>query len=263
MTNNDARRYAQEVTAHSPSYRGNCPFCGGRGTFTATLEDGLLRYNCYKLGCVVKGVYQEGMTAAEIKTRLMEGISAADPDREPDTMEIPPQLVRPTTEHEKLHRFVRRWGLNTNDLFYDVGQERVVFPIYYKGRIIDAVGRAVGKREQPKWYRYSGAADYYLIGKGETLVLVEDVLSAMIATQEVPNLRAMAILGTSINDKHIEQIGEYDHVIVALDPDAQHKTLQFRREIELWTGVKATALRLKDDIKYRIDDDIESLRDLV
>ena len=36
-------------------------------------------------------------------------------------------------------------GLNTNDLFYDVGQERVVFPIYYKGRIIDAVGRAVGK----------------------------------------------------------------------------------------------------------------------
>ena len=262
MTNHlDHRRFAQEVTAHRSSYRGNCPFCGGRNTFSATLEAGELRYNCFRLGCVVRGVYQEGMTAQEIKARMSgqtEGIQ-----KEVDTMEIPAQLVRPTAEHEKLHRFVRRWGLNTNDLFYDVARDRVVFPIYYKGRIIDAVGRAVGPQKGPKWYRYSGQANFFMIGKGETLILVEDVLSAMIVTQEVPNLTAMAILGTSINDRHIEAIGEFDHIIVALDPDAADKTIQFRRDIELWTGVKATALRLSDDLKYREDEDLEKVRELL
>lgn len=255
------RRYAQEMTAHQSRYRGNCPFCKGRGTFTAELDAGELRYNCYKLGCVVKGIYQEGMTAQEIQQR-MRG-QEQQQLIELETMVIPPQLVRPEPEHEKLHRFVQRWGLNTNDLYYDVGQERVVFPIYHKGRIIDAVGRSVGNRVQPKWYRYSGQANYYMIGKGDTLVLVEDVLSAMIVTQEVIGITAMAILGTSINDKHIEQIGEFDHVIVALDPDATDKTIQFRRDIELWTGVKATALRLSDDLKYREDEDYEKLRELL
>ena len=107
------RRYAQEVTAHQQTYRGHCPFCGGRNTFTASLDAGQLRYNCFKLGCVVKGVYQEGMTAQEVKERLM-----STPEKEaaePETMEIPVQLVRPTSEHDKLHRFIRRWRLNTRD----------------------------------------------------------------------------------------------------------------------------------------------------
>lgn len=255
------RRYAQEVTAHQDSFRGHCPFCGGRNTFTATLDAGQLRYNCFRLGCVVKGVYQEGMTAREIKERLMD--TPDKQNKEPDTMEIPAHLVRPTSDHDSLHRFVRRWGLNTNDLFYDVARERVVFPIYYKGRVIDAVGRSVGPQKGPKWYRYTGTADFYMVGKGETLVLVEDVLSAMIVTQEIPHLTAMAILGTSINDKHIEAIGEFEHIIVALDPDAADKTIQFRRDIELWTGVKATALRLSDDLKYREDEDLEKLKGLL
>jgi len=59
------------------------------------------------------------------------------------------------------------------------------------------------------------------------------------------------------------KIGEYDNVIVALDPDAAHKTLQFSREIELWTGSKSTAFRLDDDIKYRLDDDLQRLREII
>lgn len=254
------RRFAEDM-ADQGITRASCPFCGGFKTFSVTRDEGTLKYNCYRLGCVAKGIYSEGMSALEIKQRLMG--AEKEIEQEPITMEIPAQLVRPTSEHDKLHRFVSRWGLNTNDLYYDVGQERVVFPIYYKGRIIDAVGRSVGNRVQPKWYRYTNQANFYMIGKGETLLLVEDVLSAMIVTQEIPHLTAMAILGTSINDKHIEQIGEFEHIIVALDPDAADKTLQFRRDIELWTGVKATALRLSDDLKYREDDDLEKLRELL
>ena len=94
------------------------------------------------------------------------------------------------------------------DTMYDVKDERVVFPIKHDGRIIDAVGRAVGKKQHPKWYRYTGEADYYTTGNGKILLIVEDVVSAIIATQELPYITAMAILGTSLSPKHMEKIQE-------------------------------------------------------
>ena len=66
-----------------------------------------------------------------------------------------------------------------------------------KGRIIDAVGRAVGKK-QPQVVSLHGEADYYTVGSGKILLIVEDVVSAIIATQELPYITAMAILGTSL-----------------------------------------------------------------
>jgi hypothetical protein len=61
----------------------------------------------------------------------------------------------------------------------------------------------------------------------------------------------------------MEQLGNYSQVIVALDPDAAHKTLSFRQEIEAWTGVATIALRLDDDIKYRVESDIEQLKEFL
>jgi hypothetical protein len=145
---------------------------------------------------------------------------------------------------------------------YDLVQQRVVFPIRHKGRIIDAVGRAVGIRQQPKWYRYTGKAGYYTCGTGSTALIVEDVVSAIVAVQEVPNITAIAILGTSLTPKHMEKISEYDNIIIALDPDAVYKTIEYRREIELWTGINTTAMNVSDDIKYRRPEDITELKRL-
>jgi len=50
--------------------------------------------------------------------------------------------------------------------------------------------------------------------------------------------------------------------VIALDPDALSKTIEYRREIELWTGNKTVALSLSDDIKYRMPEDMEKLADL-
>lgn len=237
-------------------YRGNCPACGGKNTFTATNNMGQVQYNCYKLDCKTKGLYYKDLSAAEIQQLLKH--RPAPVKVEPDTMEIPEYVVDPKPEHTKFHRFTQRWGIPKYGLLYDVKDERVVFPIYYKGRMIDANGRAVGDK-LPKWYRYTGQADYYLTGLGGTLLLVEDVVSAMVATLEVPNISVMAILGTSLTDKHIEKIGEYERVIVALDPDAWMKGIEFTKQIQSWTGLDTKALRLHDDIKYRLDEDIDNL----
>lgn len=244
------------------SVRTKCPSCGSDNVFTATKELGVVKYNCYKLACSVGGYYHDNLTAEDIQKLLF---GREEPvHQEPDTMTIPQYVVQPSSEHTKYHTFMERWGLTGLSLLYDVKDERVVFPIHYKGRIIDANGRAVGGK-LPKWYRYTGAASYYIRGKqeGGTLVVVEDCTSAVIAAQSVPGLSAMAILGTSLSEKHYDKIAEYDKIVVALDPDAADKTLQFKREIEAWTGLPTKALRLYDDIKYRVEEDITNLRHML
>lgn len=253
------------LTEGGRPYRGDCPECRGRNTFTATKELGDIKYNCFKLGCTVGGIYGTDMTAAEIhryREQQQQQRAYTNIKKEKDTMEIPEFVVTPKASHTKHQRYVRRWGIALGETMYDVKDERVVFPIKHDGRIVDAVGRAVGKKQNPKWYRYTGEADYYTIGTGSTLLIVEDVVSAVIAVQEMPYITAMAILGTSMNPKHFEKIGEYEKVIIALDPDAIGKTVEYRREIELWTGRKTTAMNLQDDIKYKMEEDMDKLKEL-
>ena len=250
----------------SDRYRGDCPECRGKNTFTATNELGDIKYNCFKLGCTVGGIHGTDMTAAEIHRRLEEQQlqrAYTNIKKEKDTMEIPEYVVTPKASHTKYQRYIKRWGIAIGHTMYDVKDERVVFPIKHDGRIVDAVGRAVGKKQHPKWYRYTGEADYYTIGQAKTLLIVEDVVSAIVAFQEIPYVTAMAILGTSLSPKHMEKIGEYDKVIIALDPDAIGKTVEYRREIELWTGNKTVAMNLIDDIKYREYEDMDKLKELV
>ena len=253
------KEFASDVASQG-SWRGDCPFCGGRKTFSATMDTGTLKWNCYKLGCDVGGVYDEDMTAREVMKLLRPAQDA--PHKEPETMEIPAQIVYPSTEHTLHNAFVNRWGVQGHTM-YDVQQERVVFPIYYKGRIIDAVGRAVGERKHPKWYRYTGVANWYVSGTGAKVVLVEDVISAIKVNKFLPDIVGMAILGTSLSPKHMEKIAEFDKIVIALDPDAMGKTIEYRREIELWTGIKTHAIYLHDDIKYGVPEDIDKLKELL
>ncbi len=242
------------------SARMNCPVCGSKNTFTAYNDGGSIIYNCYKLSCTVSGMYFTDMCAAEISMRLSK-VQPVEPD-EPQTMEIPEHLVKPREEHKKFWKFINKWDIPSDLLMYDVVQDRVVFPIFYKGRIIDAIGRAVGLTRVPKWLRYTGVADYYLIGSTTSIVIVEDILSAIIVNQEVPGLSAMAILGTSLTDKQMGKLGEMTKVGVALDPDAMYKTLQYKREIEAWTGLPTVAIKLDDDLKYRKSEDIQKVKEL-
>jgi hypothetical protein len=79
----------------------------------------------------------------------------------------------------------------------------------------------------------------------------------------VPGLTGIAILGTSLNVTMMKHLDGFFRVIVALDPDAAHKTLAYKREIESWTGLDTRALRLDDDLKYKVESDIMKLKEMV
>ena len=236
--------------------RGDCPDCGGKNTFTANKSGGAVLYNCYKLGCKISGVHTVGMTAADIQARMQE-VEQDKPKPKVEIMELPEYVVR---SGSGLDAFRDKWDLWDQGLMYDLKDRRAVFPIFINNVLIDAVGRALAGAE-PKWLRYTGKANYFIGGTGKTVVVVEDVISAI--TVAKLGFTGMAILGTSLSVAHMEQLGNYSQVIVALDPDAAHKTLRFRQEIEAWTGATTIALRLDDDIKYRVESDIEQLKEFL
>ena len=239
--------------------RGSCPDCGAMNTFTASKLGGAVVYNCYKLGCKIQGIYTVGMTASDIEARMKD---IPKPKPKIEAMNIPEHVVKGVGKewHWLLDEFRDKWDLHDQGLMYDLKDSRAVFPIFHKGVMIDAIGRSL-KGANPKWLRYTGKANYFLAGIGDTAVVVEDVISAITVTKL--GFTGMAILGTSLSVAHMSQLGEYSQVIVALDPDAAHKTLKYRREIEEWTGVATIALRLDDDIKYRVESDIEQLKEFL
>jgi hypothetical protein len=241
----------------------DCPVCGGQKKFTASKVNGLTLYNCYRLGCGVRGATSDGRTADDIKKLLtnFRGMPSAQ-------VKVVEAMVLPITlsydlSDERLQRFIHRWKLHEVPMMYDIAEERAVFLIHDNiGRLIDAVGRSLNG-SIPKWRRYSNAANYYYYGHTNVAIVVEDVISACVSNRATSYAATgVAILGTSLAAEHIEYLKQFDKVIVALDPDASHKTIQYTRLLSNYID-NVSALMLHDDIKYEVADDIHKLKELV
>ena len=99
----------------------------------------------------------------------------------------------------------------------------------------------------------------YVCGHGTTAVVVEDCVSAAIVGTY--GFVGVAVLGTSLSDGHKKYLSQFSTAIVALDPDALPKTLQFAKELRGLVP-KVTVLRLEDDLKYRNQTDLDKLTTL-
>jgi DNA primase len=142
-----------------------------------------------------------------------------------------------------------------NDVMYDVKDDRVVFPVVYDGKIVDATGRALGKK-LPKWKRYGKNSLPYSYGYGKVAVVVEDCVSAAVVGGEV--FVGVAVLGTSLQESHKRYLSQFSTAVIALDPDALPKTLAFAKELRGHVS-SVKVLRLTDDLKYRNPIDITNL----
>ena len=113
-------------------YRGNCPQCRGKNTFTATNTLGDIQYNCFKLGCTIRGIYVTDMTAAEIRRRLEDQQTQrayTNIKKEKDTMEIPEYVVTPKASHTKYQRYVKRWGIAIGQTMYGLTDAAFWWPV--------------------------------------------------------------------------------------------------------------------------------------
>jgi hypothetical protein len=147
------------------------------------------------------------------------------------------------------------YGIPNDKLMYDVKEHRVVFPVIHDNKIVDATGRALGKRI-PKWKRYGKSDLPFVYGHGTVAVVVEDCVSASVVGNEV--YVGVAVLGTSLSESHKQYLSRFSTAIIALDPDALPKILSFAKELRAYVN-DVRVLRLQDDLKYRKEDDIKNL----
>jgi hypothetical protein len=247
------------------SVRCACPVCHSSNDFSVSNIDGLILYRCYKLSCHTSSAIPISLSVAEIQERLRNRDVELSKKKASDLWVIPEYVIAPSQNNKALQTFIDRWDLHDVEILFDVKDKRAVFPIRSNNSLIDATGRSLDGGI-PKWFRYTGNAPVYTSCRGKpngTVVIVEDVISANTICSVCPNVTGMAILGTTLSSSHIEYIQDFVRIIVALDPDATHKTLKYKREIESWTDRHTIAMRLQDDIKYKTEADIQKLEGIL
>jgi hypothetical protein len=175
---------------------------------------------------------------------------------------LPDSVIR--TLPKQAHAWLQNWGIDgicTN--YWDIKEDRVVFPIYKDHVLVDGTGRTLHHHIIPKWKRYGGSGEPFVVGckhgSGSVAVVVEDAVSACVCASE--GYVGVALLGTSLGAGHSVALSVYDKVIVALDPDAALKSLSHVRELRKHVP-NVVALNLEDDIKYRVGSDLNKLREL-
>lgn len=244
------------------TYRGDCPVCHGKNTFTVTRDYGNVLYNCYKNSCRISGAHHKNMDAHTIKS-LLSGEKVSESYSEQDLCEYsPPPYMVPYAEVDYPidPMFLRRYDIKERDVMYDIRQDRLVFPVHTEGNVlVDAVGRSLNGR-QPKWLRYaSSPVPYVHGGSNDVAVIVEDAISAyVIGNYYMEDCSCIALLGTQLTAFHKQYIKTYwNNVIVALDPDARDKSIKIAKEL----GGKA--LNLRDDLKYKRPEDLDNLAEML
>ena len=235
--------------------RMNCPECGGIKTFTVTNNMGSLVWNCYKASCNVRGGNRVHLSAEDIRA----GFTGAKEFAE-DTFELPSYII-PHRNRRTVLKFCYEYGFEPDDVgvSYDIKEDRVVFPITHNGKLVDATGRALGKR-LPKWKRYGKSGLPFTHGCGNVAVVVEDCVSA--AVVGYGSFVGVALLGTSLQDSHKGYLAQFSTAVIALDPDALPKTLQMAKELRGHVN-DVRVLRLNDDLKYRNPTDMEKLNGII
>ncbi len=230
--------------------RTECPSCGQR-TFTVTNEMGTLKWNCFRASCTVKGSTQVSMSIDDIKTVLL----GHESDDKPVPFTLPEYIVNPPWV--VLEWASELYGLDAQELglMYDVKDSRVVFPIRHDGQIVDATGRALDK-SPIKWKRYGKSSLPYVHGCGKTAVVVEDCVSAAVVGGD--DYVGVAVLGTSLLDEHKRYLTQFSTAIIALDPDALMKSIEFARELQSYVD-DVRVVKLIDDLKYRNPEDFDKL----
>ncbi len=242
---------ALELTSGA-STRMDCPMCGGRNTLSVTNDMGALKWNCYKALCNTKGNQAVTRTAAELKD-----IFTAKPE---DKEFAVPEHFTAFASDDRAVSYVRKnncfqaYMSGLVDIRLDPRLLRVVFMVKKEGVTIDAVGRAIPPRTIPKWWRYGSSAYPFMCGTSKTAVIVEDAASACAVSAVATGV---ALLGTSVQDTHIEPLKAFDNILIALDKDASIKSIALHRMLSYYVSCEVRLL--DDDLKYYNADQIRDI----
>ena len=236
----------QSLLNGSTSYRGDCPICGGRNSFSASITQVDVAWICFKASCSERGRDYSTRSVEQIVTALLRSPSSIQPEE----FNIPDYFTGIEHKENAIQFFKRLYILPLYDegrvkLRYDPKQDRAVFLIERGGKVVDAMGRSLSN-SFPKWFRYGTSSKSFLLRRSaETIVITEDIPSACVASY---TYSAMGLLGTEVSDDDMKDLLTFNKVIVALDPDAYSKGILIANRLKPF--VNARAILIPDDLKY-------------
>ncbi len=251
------KEYVESLGLHNDeSRRMDCPSCGHKKTFSVTNQGGTLMWNCFYADCSVKG-----RTNLRITQHNSDNIVAMLSQNTHKKTSVCPEV--PFEKPKSWSRVIPPRGMdyirlvNTSgrhdDIYFDVIRDRLVYPVYDTlGVLKDGVGRTM-TGQRPKWYRYGNYDGGFQIGTSDIIVVVEDVPSAISISDWASGY---ALLGTSLRDRHIQELSTYKKVVVALDKDATDKALTMMRALH--SIVPTGMLILDKDLKTLGEQERES-----
>ena len=164
--------------------------------------------------------------------------------------------------------WIYQYDLTKEDLLkYNVmwseSLQRLIFPVFGDGFLIAWQGRSFYldselQKKYPKWYGKGNLKDTLnIMGTGSTLVLTEDVVSAIKVSK--CGVRAMPLYGCNVGDRFKlikTQVKHGESVLVWLDPDKRKEGLLEAHRGRIY-GLNCRAIISSNDPKEHSYDEIK------
>ena len=242
-------------------YRSDCPLCGKPNTFSVS-DNGFERlWYCFHADCNTKGgtgvsLTRDNSSQAFVKKETKQEETEVD-FVIPDTFVSLSRNINAENYVKQVHSYDAYLG-GLVDIRYDFQRDRVVYLVKYGDKVVDATGRSL-TNSKPKWLRYGNSKLPFTCGNVRTnLVITEDCPSACSISN--CNATALALMGTSLLDSHIQVIQNYKKIFVALDKDATRKAVDIVRHLSNYVPTKLVVLKkdLKNMEKEERDDFINN-----
>ena len=236
------------------SYRGNCPVCNNHNTFSVTNSGTRLLYNCYHSDCSISGYNNNKITTEIFKSTINNSETVATITE----FKIPEYFVS-ISKSERAKIYLQNnncWSAylrNLDNILYDVKNDRVVFLVRYNNKLVDAVGRRLGKYGT-KWHRYNKSKYPFTIGDNNVSIVCEDCASACAVSDWY---RGIALMGTHLTNEALTLISSSVEVIVALDKDATRKAIDIVMRIK--AKVPTRLVVLDRDLKVQTKNEIREI----
>jgi hypothetical protein len=157
---------------------------------------------------------------------------------------------------------ILRTDLLNQNVLWSEQEQRLIFPVYGDGFLIAYQGRdfSLNKEEKrPKWFGRGNLKDTFnILGKGTTLVLTEDIVSAIKVAK--CGVQAMPLYGSFVGVERFKRLyklfGKTVDVFVWLDPDKRNESLaEYRRGCLM--GLRCNVLFSDKDPKEHNYDEIK------
>ena len=193
MTYSEQLQIIQNITIKEGERRIiTCPICYGSKKMSISKEDGRLMWNCFRASCNARGIHTGRRSIKSAKDYLRSIPKEARVGRPIPSILTSVENIPEAISYLKSVNAFDAYQTGLIKVRYDPSENRVLF-MYGDG----AVGRLL-KGFGPKWVSLGLIECGVLVGKGNKVVLVEDVPSACSVSRLTGHI-GLALLGTKIS----------------------------------------------------------------